>query len=1038
MTIPDFSVKRPVTIAMFAMILVVMGIWSLMTLGLDLLPSIELPVVTVMTSYPGAGTEEVERIVTDPLERIVGTVSNLKSVSSVSKENISMLMLEFEWGTNIDVAAQDVRDALDLVMSRLPDDVNRPMVSKFDMTQMPVLAISVSGMDDTLQLKKLIKDNVSDKLKRLDGVASVLVMGGEDKEIQVWLNFLKMQELGISPDNVVNSLRAQNMNLPAGIIQEGQKEFLLRSIGEFDSIQDIDNIIVGATPYGEPIHLHDIAIVRDGHLDSRHELRTNRKEGVMLIIAKQSTANTVTVANLVNKELKLIWKELPSNISYQPIMDQGKEISRVGLATAANALVGALLAIILIFMFLRNWRPTIVIAVAIPLSVVATFIPISATGFTLNIMTLGGLALGVGMLVDNAVVVIENIYRNMELGKKRKDAASIGASQVAMAITASTLTTVVVFLPMALSSGLAGQISRGLALTVSFSLLCSLIVALSVVPMIASVLFKKQEERKKMKNKNGTAFFLNIRNKYKNFLIWSLKKRGIMLSILLSVIILTIGAAWFFVGAEFMPKSDSGMMIFNLKLPVGTRLSETDLKATVLEDIALSVPEVERVMIMVGSSSRIGGSFGPEGSNQAMAMIRLRDERTRTSSEIADEIRQRFPVTENVKLERMEIDSSSMMGGSSAAIDIKIYGNDLDRLKEYSTGMVKAINSIEGVTDVRSSLESGKPEIDIRINKEKAMRLGLPTALLAGQIRTLTLGTVASRLREKEGEETDIRVRLREEDRINRSAIESLPINLPMGGTVPLKEVADFVEGLGPIEIEHAQQTRLVHVYSNREGRNLSDIVADIKKAIIPVAEQMPLGYSYEVAGEYEIMNESFRDLLLALVLAIILVYAIMAALFESFTQPLVILITLPLAAIGVVWIFFITGSTLSIVSFMGIIILVGIVVNNGIVLVDHVNQLRRRENMEKHDALVQAGMDRLRPILITAITTIVGMLPMALSTGVGAEMKGPMALTVIGGLVTATLLTLFYVPLFYSIADHISYKTKKKMTNVLLGQEDE
>ncbi|MBN2570059.1 MAG: efflux RND transporter permease subunit [Deltaproteobacteria bacterium] len=1035
MNIPEFSVKRRITIAMFAMMLMVMGIWALMNLGLALIPDIEFPMIAVITSYPGAGSEEVERVITEPLEKYVGTVSNLKSVKSSSKEGVSLLTLQFEWGSNIDFAAQDVREVVDQAQNLLPEDATRSIISKFDVTGMPALVISATGMDDLQALKKLIEDEVADRLKRLDGVASVIIFGGEEREIQVWLNAIKMQQLNISPDVVINSLRSQNLNLPAGIIEEGHEEYLIRSMGEFESIDELENIVVGSSQYGEPIFLRDIAAISDGKLESRYDIRSNRAKGIMLIVSKQSNANTVIVANKVKKELSRIWQNLPSNIKYGIIMDQGDSIVRVGRITATNAIVGALLAILCIFLFLRNWRPTFAIAIAIPLSIIATFIPIYGAGYTLNIMTLGGLALGVGMLVDNAIVVIENIFRHIEKGKPRNIAASVGASQVGLAITASTLTTIVVFLPMALSSGLAGQLSRGLALTVSFALICSLIVAISVVPMIASVLFKKRRKNGDLPaRRNG--IFQNIRERYRSFLTWSLRKRGLMLAVLGGVVIITVVAGSLFIGTEFMPKSESDMLMFFIKMPVGTRLSETDEKAAIFEDIALSVPEVEHLTVMVGSQQgQHGAGFGAKGSNEAMVMMRLSNDLKRPVNEISNEIRTRFPDFEDVSLE--EIEMGSMMGDAESAIDIKIFGDDLDRLRDYSLAVASAIRPIDGVKDVRSSAEQGRPEIELRINRDKAIRLGLPVALLAQQVRTLTLGTVSTRLREKNGIETDIRVRLRDEDRLTRSQIENLPITLPMGGSVPLKEVVDFVEGTGPIEIQHEQQTRMVHVLANRSDRDLGSIVNDINKAIAPVAQKFPSGYNYEIAGEDEQMRESFRDLVLAFLLSIILVYAIMAALFESLVQPLVIMISLPLAAIGVIWIFLLSGSTLSVTSFMGVIILTGIVVNNAIVLIDHVNQLRRREKMERHEALVQAGMDRIRPILITAITTIFGMLPMALSTSMGSQMSAPMALTVIGGLISATFLTLFYVPIFYSIADGISYKTTKRMFNVLHGEEE-
>ena len=820
MTIPEFSVKRRVTIAMFALILVVMGIWALMSLGLDLLPDIEFPMVMVTTVYNGASSEEVEKSVTEPLESYIGTVNNLKKVRSISRENVSILTLEFEWGTNIDFAAQDVRAALDEVIGHLPEDVQRPVVSKFDMGQMPILSVPITGMEDTKALRQLIEDEVAAPLKRLDGVAGIAVFGGDEREVEVYINGLKMRELGVSPDNILSSLATQNMNMPAGIIETGTNEYLLRTIGEFASFEEIGDIVVGATKFGEPIHLRDVASVKDTLKETYSYIRANGEQAVVLMVFKQSRSNTVAVGRRVKKALKKIWVDMPENVSYRFGMDMENWITRTSSSTSTNAVVGGLLAVFLIWLFLRNWRPTFAIALAIPLSVVATFIPLRLAGYTLNIMTLGGMALGVGMLVDNAVVVIENIYRNMELGKDRNEAAKIGANQVAMAITASTLTTIAVFLPMVFSSGLAGQLTRGLALTVSFALICSLIVALSIVPMIASLLFKKKN--RKVKQKKG--LFARMRDRYRNALSWSLKHRVVMISILAVVLLLT-GFAFKFVGTEFFPKSNDDMLTVDMKLPVGTRLSVTDEKAVLLENILFDIPEVEKVITMVGAQSARRMSFGPEGSNEATFMVMLKTDRERTNSEISNEIVARFPDFDGVKL---EIGTMNMMSNSEADIDIKILGDENDKLREYSLMIADATRDIEGFTDVRSSVEQGKPEIEIRINKEKASRLGIPTYLLANQIRTLTLGNVSTRLRDRTGDETDIRVRLREDERTSQEDIENLPITTPMG-VVPLKEIADFVEGFGPVQIEHERQTRMVHVYGNRRGRDLGSIVADIK-----------------------------------------------------------------------------------------------------------------------------------------------------------------------------------------------------------------
>jgi len=1026
MSIPQFSVNRKVTTIMFALILVVMGIWALWGLGLDLFPEIEFPMVAVTATYPGAGSEEVEQTLTEPLEQFVGTVNNLKKVSSISRENYALMFLEFEWGTDVDYAAQDVRDAIDQGMDFLPEEVSRPITSKFDITQMPLITISITGMEDTQALKKLIEDDVATKLKRVDGVASVLVFGRDEAEIHVYMDALKMRELNVSPDNVVQSLVAQNINLQAGIIEEGHKEFLLRTIGEFETVEEIGDIIIGATSMGNPIHLKDVAKIEEGLKEARMDIRASGEDGVVMIIYKQSASNSVTVGKRVKKALDEIWVSLPNNVKYNYGLDMPESITRVSNSTSMNALIGGLLAIFMIWLFLRNWRPTAAISIAIPLSVVATFIPLRLAGYTLNIMTLGGIALGVGMLVDNAVVVIENIYRYIEKGFQRGEAAKTGAETVSMAITASTLTTIAVFLPMVFSAGLAGQLTRGLALTVSFALICSLIVSLTIVPMIASLIFKKDGRRRKL-----SGFFNWMREKYRKSLTWALMHRKSMIFFLIVAIALT-ALGFTFVGTEFFPQSDEDMLIYNLKLPVGTRWEETDRKAVEFEDLLLSIPEVDNVMTMVGANDM--GSFGPEGSNQAMFMVKLDQNKKRPSFDISDEIRKRYPDYADITLEEEQM---MMTGGGQQAVDIQVFGDDLDLLNAYADTISKLVEGVKGSKDVTTSVQEGKPEIEIHINKEKANRLGLPIVMLGSQIRTLTLGTVATRFRDKQGEETDIRVRLREEHRDDMDKIGNLPITLPTGGTIPLKEVADFVESEGPVNIYHQSQSRMVHVYSNRSGTDLGSLVKGIEKAIQPVVETFPPGYDFVISGEQEQMQDAFGDLWIAMLLAVILVYAIMAALFESLTQPIVIMITLPLAIIGVIWAFVITGATLSVVSFVGMIILAGIVVNNGIVLVDHVNQLRHREKFDECKALIQGGVDRLRPILITAITTIIGMLPMAVSSGSGSELRSPMALTVIGGLVSATFLTLFYVPIFYSLASRVSFKKEKTMVHVFHGNQD-
>jgi HAE1 family hydrophobic/amphiphilic exporter-1 len=651
-------------------------------------------------------------------------------------------------------------------------------------------------------------------------------------------------------------------------------------------------------------------------------------------------------------------------------------------------------------------------------------------------MTLAGLALGVGMLVDNAVVVIENIYRHLELGDDRITAAKIGASEVGMAITASTLTTISVFFPMAFGGGISGQMIRGLALTVSFALFASLFVALTIVPMIASILFKKRSSAKEYEKATSWQGFENFKNKYVKLLKWTLSHRWLTIGIVTVLFIISI-ALIPFMGTEFLPKSDMAVQIFQIKMPVGTNLEQTNELVSQLEDIIGKIKEVKVVVPVVGAMSEgmaVSDPTSPTGVNEATLYMRLSDkeDRDRSSDEIMEEIRSKAPKLEGVKYTVYDMSTMMMGGTESAPIVIKIFGKDLTELKRISDTIEKRITDIRGIRDVDNSLKEANIEKHIVINRDKAFRYGLTVAQIASAVRTATLGTKSGVFRES-GDEIDIRVRLEKNSRSSLSDIEHLSIASPLGFEVPLNQVAEILPGKGPLKIEREHQIRIAKVTANVVGRDLGSTVSDVKDKIKDIEKNLPNGYFIEYGGAYKNMKESFTTLLEALLLAIVLIYVIMASQFESFSHPFVIMFTLPLALIGVVFLSLITGTTLSTLSFMGVIILAGIVVNNGIVLIDHVNQLRRK-GMEKHEALIQGGADRLRPVLITALTTIIGMFPMAISTSEGSEMRAPMAIAVIGGLTTATFFTLVIVPAVYSIVDKISYKTEKSFMKKLHG----
>jgi len=1018
MKLPEFSVNRRVTILMLTILILLLGGISFTKLGLEMFPDMDYPVISIITTYSGASSQDVEETVTKPIETAIATVKNIKNLKSESMENASLILVEFNWGTNLDFAAQDLRDMIDQIADYLPADVSRPLVMKFSLAQMPILMYGVTGPEDTYQLRKILEDEVESKLKQLSGVASVMVMGGDELEKQIIVDKAKLEQYNISIDEVVQIVAAGNINMSAGYIQKRKTDILLRTVAQYRSIDEIQNLPIRITEKGNTIYLKDIALVEDGYKEKRYYIRTNKKPTAMMMISKESGANTITVANVVKKELTQIQEELKIKLEFNDIMDMSLPISRVTAGAMSNLIVGGILAIGIMFLFLRNWRPTLAISLAIPISVVATMVSIYLAKFSLNIMTLGGLALGVGMLVDNSIVVIENIYRHIELGEKKVEAAKVGASEVAMAITASTLTTIAVFFPMIFAEGMTGILVRGLALTVAFSLAASLFVSLTIVPAIASVLFRKAEDRPE--RDKSEKMFEGIKRRYITMLNWALDHKGKTILIVVALLVLSlIIPISGIIGTEFMPGQDIPIMALNVKAPVGTSLDETDGIIRQIEDVFMQVEGVQFVMSLVGpmtDASAQADPTNPQEVNEAQVFARLYQQKDRTNSyeEIQSKVRELLPNIEGSEINFLS--REQMMGeGQSNPIEIKIFGKDLEVLKEFAGRIEERIKVVKHVSDVVNSVKVGKPEAHIIINKDKAFKYGLTTYQIASAIKTASIGTRAGIFREA-GEEIDILVRLDEETRNSFEDIMHIAIISPMGFSIPLNQIAHIEYAEGPRVISHEKQNRKVTVSANITGtQDMGGVVDNVQAQISDIVADLPPGYFLNIGGAYEDMNEAFKTLSLALLLAVVLVYIVMASQFESLRQPFIVMFTIPLAVIGVMFILGITGTTLSVVSFVGGIILSGIVVNNGIVLIDHMNQLRLK-GMEKRDAIIQAGKDRLRPVLITAITTMMGMLPMALSTGEGSELKAPMALTVIGGLISATFLTLIFLPVIYSI----------------------
>jgi HAE1 family hydrophobic/amphiphilic exporter-1 len=1020
---------------MIGLIILVVGFMSLSRLGLDLMPDLDFPTISVMTRYDGASSEDIEKLVTRPLEGAMAAVQGVKSVKSVSQEDVSFLLVDFVWGTDLDAAAQDLREALGLVEALLPDAVEDPLVLKFSLSAMPVLGYGVSGMGgDAVALRAYMEDTLTQRMERLEGVAQVVIMGGADREVRVSLDRSALEASAVSAEQVLNALRFQNLDLPAGRLVEEGSEYLVRTRGEFQSLADLESTMVGMGSSGVPVRVRDVAVVELVPEDVRSSIRTNREDALYMMVAKQSGSNSLRVVRRVKEELADIQSELPGDVRFDLLMDTGYEVELMAKQVSRTGLLGALLAILFMYLFLRSGRPTATIAVAIPMSLLATFIPIYISGQTLNLMTMGGLLLGVGMLVDNAVVVIENIFRHLEMGKDRKEAARVGAKEVAMAITASTLTTIAVFLPLFFGGGLAGQLVRGLAMVVAFALASSLLVAITIVPMLASVLFALAEGRREEGKR-----FNALRGRYKKVLVWALEHRWRTLGGAAAIFVVSL-ALTPIMGAEFLPTGDQPLVFGKISFPVGTPMEVTERAAGRIESIAASIDAVQSVGVVVGINEDDAGAgmseMNPSGVHEAVVFMRLKEERSMTQQKVMQLLRESVPPTDEMDVEFMDMGQAMMSGGSVKPVELRLFGPDLDRLYSLAQEVQAKIEGTKGLVDLSISLQPAKPEQHLRIDREKAASYGLTVGEIARAVETATLGGLAGIYRTG-GDEHMVRVRYREDDRDSADVLLRTLIPTRAGFSVPLAQVAHFEKGLGAVRITRDDRSRRVSVQGNIEGRDLGSVVADVRDIIEPIRSSLPAGYHIEFGGSYEDMLDAFVTLAKALVLAILLVYLVMAAQFEAFVHPLVIMFSMPLALVGVVIVGFLAGNPISVATFVGTIMLAGIVVNNGIVMVDYINQLRRT-GLTRREAVVQGGTVRLRAVLITSGTTIAGLLPMAIFPGQQGQVTAAMALTVAGGLAASTFLTLVVVPVVYELLDDFGARTGSRIFRVVHRDEAE
>lgn len=1028
MKLPQLAVNRPVSIVMVVLIAILLGVVSLSRLAIDLLPDLKLPISAVITSYSGAGPKEVENLVSKPLEEAMETVNNVKTVRSITQMGSSIVIVEYDWGTDMDFATLQMREKIDRIKGFLPDDVDDPMVVKFDPTAIPVMGLAITGSQNPASLKEIGEDTLKNRLERLEGVASVEIQGGLDREIRIEVDPHKMEAYQLSFNQLSQVLRGENMNFPGGTVEDGQKEFLVRTTGEFNNIEEIKQIPI-TSPQGTMFYLSDIATIKDGYGDITQKNKANGVSSIALYVKKQSNANTVKVCDGIRAELERLKPSLPQNMNIVVTHDLSTFIKQAIKTVVKNALVGALLAIIILYLFLRNIRSTFVVGISIPVSVITTFILIYFSGLTLNLMSLGGLALGVGMLVDNAIVVLENIYRYRQEGYSQMEAAKLGASEVGMAVTASTLTTMAVFLPIVYVEGMAAQIFRELAMTVSFSLLASLIMSLSLVPMLASKILKveqddngRQEKTIRRRDKILQRWddgFTWLTKHYQRLLNWALDHRR--------RILLIVGGAFVgslllipFIGAEFMPDSDEGVFTVAIELPQGVVLQETEKIVNQVERTVLEIPEMDVVETQIGSA---GGEGGPSSSGSELGEIKAqlvpKKERKRDINVIINELRDKVSQVPGAKI---TVTKSQQMGGGSSSgspVTINLKGEDLDTLIHYAHIVKEKVKAVPGTTEVDTSIGEGRPELQIIVDRVKAADYGLGVAQIGSAIHSAVAGDIATKYR-VDGDEIDVRLRFPEAERETIHDLGNILITAPNGLTVPVKEVAKLQQKVGPSTINRENQTHIISVTSKLRGRSLGEVIKDIQLSLTDL--EMPQGYELEYGGQNKDMMESFKNLGLALIMAIILVYMILAAQFESLVHPLTIMFSVPLALIGALLGLFVTRRTINVTSMIGIIMLAGIVVNNAIVLVDYVNTLRR-EGMARRESILKAGLTRMRPILMTAMTTVLGLIPLALGIGEGAEADAPMATVVIGGLLFSTLLTLLIIPIVYTLFDDMRTK---------------
>ncbi len=1026
MKLVEISTRRRVTLSMIYLIVIGFAIFSFSQLKVDLLPDLDFPVVGIITQYPGVGPEDIENLIARPIEEGVSVTKNVKRIISQTSEGVCLTLLEFDWGTDIDKAEADVRKRIDLVRDLLPDDATQPITFAFDPSMMPVMFLLLnSATHGPAELRQISEDQVEPLLERVEGVAGAETQGGLERQINVRLNPILLASHNVSPAEVVAAIRMQSGLFPAGTIETSTTNFNLRIMSEYQSIEQLENVRI-KYENGIPILLQDLARIEDGFKEVQGDVRANYNQSVYLRVFKRSDANTVQACQNARTAIETMKQQLPEGVQLKIVYDQSDYILRSVSNLGSTALLAFFLAFLVIYFFLRNIRGSIIMGLAIPVSVLATFAVMMLADLTLNIISMAGLALAIGMLVDNSIVVLENIYRMRESGSIPTDAANSGASEVGMAITASTLTTIGVFLPVLFVPGIAGELFSDMVVTITFSLFTSLAIALTLVPMLSARILRIEKDRTGTivyKFKSGVTHFLNrLTGGYGSLLHWSLHHRAIVL-IATTVIFIISLILTAFLGGEFLPRNDQGFIAITIKRELGTPLEQTRLTVLQLEEIIREkVPEAVDVFAVFGSAEGIFALVGGSGSESINFRVRLTpmEERKRSQFVIEDVLRAELDKMPGVTYQFMQ----GGMFSNERAIEVKIFGFDLVQGKLIAEQIKSRMDLIEGIVDTEINVKEGGQELRVIPDRQRLNDLKLTTFQVADLISTSIQGKVAARYRE-EGDEYSIFVQLDKPFREHKESLLNLQIPTITGKMIPLSQVASIDQGNAPTTIYRENQERYVSVGCDLSNLDLSSAVDRIEGIIGEVG--IPSNFQVMIGGTAEDQQESFLYLSIAFVAAIFLVYMIMAAQFESLIDPFIIMFTVPLSTIGVFIALFITGTTLSVMALVGMVMLTGIVVNNGIVLVDYINQ-RVRSGIELYDAVEEGGRVRLRPVLMTALTTILGMVPLAFELSSGSESWSPLARAVIGGLTTSTFLTLLVIPIIYIIFYRFAEKVKAKM----------